>query len=43
MVVLRHIMNTPNRVALIPHLEKLICDKVLLGPAVGGQDTLRYA
>ena len=42
MVVLRHLMNTPNRRALVPHVEKLIKEEVLLGPAVGSQETLRY-
>ena len=42
MIVLRHLMGTPNRLALVPHIEKLLSEKVLLGPAVGSQETLRF-
>ncbi|TDL29737.1 hypothetical protein BD410DRAFT_736870 [Rickenella mellea] len=41
MVVLRHLMGTQNRRALVPHMEKLFSERVLLGPAVGSQETLR--
>lgn len=42
MVVLPRLMNTPSRRALVPHVEKLIKEEVLLGPAVGSQEILRY-
>ncbi len=41
LVVFRHLMSTPHRRALIPHIEKLFDEKVLLGSAVSSQEILR--
>ena len=43
LVVVLHLMNAPSRRAVVPHIEKLLNEKVILGQAVGSQDILRYA
>jgi transformation/transcription domain-associated protein len=42
LVVMRHLMNAPSRRAVVPHINKLLSEKVLLGQAVGSQEILRY-
>jgi len=41
MVVLRHLIGTPHRKALLPYIDKLFDEKVLLGTGVGSRETLR--
>jgi hypothetical protein len=41
MVVLRHLVGTPFRKALLGHLDKVFNERVLLGVGVGSQETLR--
>lgn len=41
MVVLRHLMLTPYRRALLGQLDKLFNERVLLGTGVGSKETLR--
>ncbi|KAG6332834.1 hypothetical protein ID866_6255 [Astraeus odoratus] len=41
MVVLRHLIGTPHRKALLPHIDKLFNEQVLLGSGVGSRETLR--
>jgi len=41
MVVLRHLVGTPFRKALLGHLDKIFNERVLLGVGVGSQETLR--
>ncbi|KII95163.1 hypothetical protein PLICRDRAFT_693420 [Plicaturopsis crispa FD-325 SS-3] len=41
MIVLRHLMGTPNRTALVGQLDKLFSERVLLGTGVGSRETLR--
>lgn len=43
MVVLRHLVGTPYRKALLSQLDKLFNERVLLGTGVGSQETLRLA
>jgi transformation/transcription domain-associated protein len=42
MIVLRHLMGTPYRRALLHHLDKLFHERVLLGTGVGSKETLRF-
>jgi transformation/transcription domain-associated protein len=42
MVVLRHLMGTPYRRALLGPLDKLLSERVLLGTGVGSKETLRF-
>lgn len=42
MVVLRHLMSTEHRRALVAHLDKLFDEHVLLGTGIGSQEVLRY-
>jgi len=42
MIVLRHLMATPYRRALLGHLDKLFDERVLLGTGVGSQETMRF-
>jgi len=42
MIVLRHLIGTPYRKALLGQLDKLFNDRVLLGGGVGSQETLRF-
>lgn len=42
MVVLRHLIGTPHRKALLPQIDKLFNERILLGSGVGSQETLRY-
>lgn len=41
MVVLRHLIGTPYRKALLPQIDKLFKEKILLGNGIGSQETLR--
>ena len=41
MVVLRHLIGTPHRKALLPQIDKLFNERILLGSGVGSQETLR--
>ncbi|KAG9317678.1 hypothetical protein JVU11DRAFT_1890 [Chiua virens] len=41
MVVLRHLIGTPHRKALLPQIDKLFNERILLGNGVGSQETLR--
>jgi hypothetical protein len=41
MIVLRHLIGTPYRKALLGQLDKLFNERVLLGAGVGSQETLR--
>lgn len=43
MIVLRHLVGTPYRKALLGQLDKLFNERVLLGASVGSQETLRSA
>ncbi|KAI6035416.1 hypothetical protein F5J12DRAFT_25544 [Pisolithus orientalis] len=43
MVVLRHLIGTPHRKALLPHIDKLFDEQVLLGTGVGSRETIRPA
>ena len=43
MIVLRHLIGTPYRKALLTQLDKLFNERVLLGAGVGSQETLRLA
>ncbi|KAI6047148.1 hypothetical protein EDC04DRAFT_2864285 [Pisolithus marmoratus] len=43
MVVLRHLIGTPHRKALLPHVDKLFDEQVLLGTGVGSRETIRPA
>jgi transformation/transcription domain-associated protein len=42
MIVMRHLMGTPYRRALLGQLDKLFNERVLLGTGVGSQETLRF-
>jgi hypothetical protein len=42
MVVLRHLIGTPHRKALLPQIDKLFNEQILLGSGVGSRETLRY-
>ncbi|KAF9222005.1 FAT-domain-containing protein [Gyrodon lividus] len=41
MVVLRHLIGTPHRKALLPQIDKLFNEQILLGSGVGSRETLR--
>ncbi|OCH94107.1 atypical/PIKK/TRRAP protein kinase [Obba rivulosa] len=41
MVVFRHLLGTPHKRALLPQIDKLIDERVLLGTAIGSQETIR--
>ncbi|KAJ8698457.1 transcription-associated protein 1 [Pleurotus ostreatus] len=41
MVVFRHLMATPHRSALLSQIDKLLDEKVLLGPAISSREILR--
>ncbi|KAH7887705.1 hypothetical protein F5I97DRAFT_1804974 [Phlebopus sp. FC_14] len=41
MVVLRHLIGTPHRRALLPQIDKLFNEGILLGSSVGSRETLR--
>ncbi|EGO01921.1 hypothetical protein SERLA73DRAFT_166433 [Serpula lacrymans var. lacrymans S7.3] len=41
MIVLRHLMSTPHRKALLNQLDKLFNDRILLGSGVGSKETLQ--
>ncbi|KAF8138723.1 FAT domain-containing protein [Boletus edulis] len=41
MVVLRHLIGTPHRKALLPQIDKLFNERILLGNGIGSQETLR--
>jgi transformation/transcription domain-associated protein len=41
MVVLRHLIGTPYRAALLNQLDKVFNERVLLGSGVGSQESLR--
>ncbi|KAF9224621.1 FAT-domain-containing protein [Gyrodon lividus] len=41
MVVLRHLISTPHRKALLPQIDKLFNEQILLGNGVGSRETLR--
>ncbi|KAH7909445.1 hypothetical protein BJ138DRAFT_1066999 [Hygrophoropsis aurantiaca] len=43
MVVLRHLIGTPHRKALLPYMDKLFNENILLGEGVGSRETLRPA
>lgn len=43
MVVFRHLMATPHRSALLSQIDKLLDEKVLLGPAISSREILRFA
>ncbi|KAI6119305.1 FAT domain-containing protein, partial [Pisolithus croceorrhizus] len=43
MVVLRHLIGTPHRKALLPHIDKLFDEQVLLGTGIGSRETIRPA
>lgn len=40
-VVLRHLIGTPHRKALLPQIDKLFDERILLGDGVGSKETLR--
>lgn len=42
MVVFRHLMGLSARKALLPHLDKLLDEDVLLGKGVSSKEILRY-
>ncbi|KAI6164899.1 hypothetical protein EDD17DRAFT_1802323 [Pisolithus thermaeus] len=42
MVVLRHLIGTPHRKALLPHIDKLFDEQVLLGTGIGSRETIRF-
>jgi transformation/transcription domain-associated protein len=42
MTVLRHLVGTPFRTALLSQLDKVFNERVLLGAGVGSQETLRF-
>jgi transformation/transcription domain-associated protein len=41
MVVLRHLIGTPYRRALLNQLDKLFDERVLLGTGIGNKESLR--
>lgn len=41
MIVVRHLVGTPYRIALLSQLDKVFNERVLLGVGVGSQETLR--
>lgn len=43
MVVLRHLIGTPHRKALLPHIDKLFDEQILLGTGIGSRETIRPA
>lgn len=41
MIVFKHLLNTPHRRALLPHIDKLCDDRVVLGSGEGSKETIR--
>lgn len=41
MIVFRHLLGTPYRTVLLPQIDKLLDESILLGPGVGSRETLR--
>lgn len=42
MVVFRHILSTPYRKAILPHIDKLFDDRVLWGTGLGCRESIKY-
>lgn len=42
MVVFRHLMTTQHRKVLLPQIDKLFDETVLLGTGLGSNEILRY-
>lgn len=40
-MVLRHLIGTQHRKALLPQIDKLFDERILLGDGVGSKETLR--
>ena len=43
MIVFRHLIGTPHRKALLPQIDKLFDERVLLGTGMGSRETIRFA
>ena len=42
MPILKHLASTNHKRALLPHIDKLLAERVLLGTSVGSQEIYRY-
>ncbi|KIY49251.1 hypothetical protein FISHEDRAFT_41474 [Fistulina hepatica ATCC 64428] len=43
MVVLRHLLSTPSRRAIIPYLDKILDERVILGTTISSKEILRHS